>query len=91
MYFLIILTIFADNRIKANPGKFQAIDAGKHTHSTVKIFVSILVIILLNMKSVKLLGITIDFKLDFDEHISNVWKKASRQLNVLKRIDGHLC
>ena len=41
--------------------------------------------------SVKLLGITIDFKLDFDEHISNVCKKASRQLNVLKRIGGHLC
>ena len=41
--------------------------------------------------SVKLLGVTIDFKLDFDEHISNVCKKASRQLNVLKRIGGHLC
>ena len=41
--------------------------------------------------SVKLLGVTIDFKLDFDEHISNVCKKASRQLNVLKKKGGHLC
>ena len=41
--------------------------------------------------SVKLLVVTIYFKLDFDEHISNVCKKASRQLNVLKRIGGNLC
>ena len=40
---------------------------------------------------IKLLGVIVDFELDFDEHISNVCKKASRQLNVLKRIGGHLC
>ena len=33
---------------------------------------------------VKLLGVTIDFKLNFNEHISNICKKASRQLNVNK-------
>ena len=34
------------------------------------------------------MGVTIDFKLNFNEHISNICKKASRQLyvNVLKRI-----
>ena len=40
---------------------------------------------------VKLLGVTIDLKLSFDLHISNVCKKASRQLNVLKRIGRNLC
>ena len=36
---------------------------------------------------IKLLGVTIlDFKLNFNEHISKICKKASRQLNVLKRI-----
>jgi hypothetical protein len=25
-----------------------------------------------------------NLKLNFNEHISNIWKKASRQLNVLK-------
>jgi len=32
----------------------------------------------------KLLGVTIDFKLNFNEHIhvSNICKKTSRQLNV---------
>jgi hypothetical protein len=39
---------------------------------------------------VKLLGVTIDFKLNFNEHISNICKKASRQLNVFKRIGKHL-
>ena len=39
----------ADNQMKANPGKFQAKDVGKHTHN--KIFVSILVTILLKIVS----------------------------------------
>ena len=40
---------------------------------------------------VKLLGVTIDFKLSYDLHISNVCKKASRQLNMLKRIGRNVC
>ena len=39
----------------------------------------------------KLLGVTIDFKLNFNLHIYNVCKKASRQFNVLKRIGRNLC
>jgi hypothetical protein len=35
---------------------------------------------------VKLLGVTIDFELNFITHIANTCKKASRQLNILKRI-----
>jgi polyribonucleotide nucleotidyltransferase len=38
---------------------------------------------------VKLLGVTIDFKPNFNTHISNICKKAARQLNVLKRIGKH--
>jgi hypothetical protein len=41
-------------------------------------------------KEVKLLGVTIDCQLKFNTHISNICKKASRQLNVLKRIGKHL-
>ena len=40
---------------------------------------------------VKLLGVTIDFKLKFDIHVSNICKKASRQLEILKRIGNNLC
>jgi hypothetical protein len=39
---------------------------------------------------VKLLGVTIDFELNFDTHIANICKKASRQLNILKRIGKYL-
>ena len=34
----------------------------------------------------KLLGVTLDYRLDFDPHISNLCKKAAIQLNVLKRL-----
>ena len=37
----------------------------------------------------KLLGVAIYFKLNFNDHISNICKKASRQLNVLKRRGKH--
>lgn len=39
---------------------------------------------------VKLLGVTIDYQLKFNTDISEICKKASRQLNVLKRIGKHL-
>ena len=47
----------------------------------------------LTMKSsVKLLGIEIYNKLNFEKHISNICKKASNQLNVICRLQmfmGH--
>ena len=42
--------------------------------------------------SVKLLGIEIDNKLNFEKHISNICKKASDQLNAICRLQtfmGH--
>ena len=60
---------FADNQMKANPGKFHAIAVGKHTHSENICFN---------------LGVTIDFKLDFDEHISNVCKKSFTSAKCFK-------
>ena len=38
----------------------------------------------------KLLGVTIDFMLNFDTHVSNICRKAARQINVLLRIGKHL-
>jgi hypothetical protein len=35
---------------------------------------------------VKLLGIDIDYQLNFDLHISNLCRKASQQLNILKHL-----
>jgi hypothetical protein len=39
---------------------------------------------------VKLLGVIIDSDLNFDNHISEMCKKASRQLNILKRIGKYM-
>ena len=35
---------------------------------------------------VKLLGVDIDYQLNFDQHISNLRRKAGHKLNVLKRL-----
>ena len=40
---------------------------------------------------VKLLGVDIDFMLNFDNHIKSICKKAIQQLNILKRIGRNLC
>jgi hypothetical protein len=77
------------NQMKANPDKFQAIAIGSKTSNESISF---------NLdgnkidceKEVKLLGVTIAGQLKFNSHISNICKKASRQLNVLKRIGKHL-
>ena len=41
-------------------------------------------------RTVKLLGITIDNELKFDEYISNVCKKTQRKLTVLTRTQQYL-
>ena len=40
--------------------------------------------------SVKLLGVTFDYMLNFDKHSSNICKKAARQINVLLRLSKYL-
>ena len=40
--------------------------------------------------SVKLLGVTIDYMLNFDLHISDICKKAAKQINVLSRLSQYL-
>ena len=41
-------------------------------------------------KSVKLVGVTIDNKLDFSEHVSNICKKVSKKLHALARISKYI-
>ena len=85
-----LINWFSINLMKANPDKFQAIAIGKKTNKHNLTF---------NLNgnnitcedNVKLLGVTIDSNLNFNNHISEICeKKASRQLNILKRIDKYL-
>ena len=41
-------------------------------------------------ETVKVLGVTLDYKLNFDPHLSNPCKKAAAQLNILKRLSFYI-
>ena len=75
--------------MKANPDKFQAIAIGKNTQSK-NISFNLNGNIIKTEDEVKLLGVTIDYELKFNSHITNICRKASRQLNVLKRMGKYL-
>ena len=71
---LLLIKWFAYNHMEANPDKFQAIAVGKRTKDeniTFKLDDNIIKC----EEHVKLLGVTTDFQLNFDLHISNVCKK----------------
>ena len=77
---------FNDNHMQANPGKFQAIAVGQKSASVINDF-KIARTEIKCEEQVKLLGIEIDFLLNFDAQISIIRKKVARQLNVRGAID----
>ena len=80
---------FTSNQMKVNPDKFQAIAIGKNTQSK-NISFNLNGNIIKTEDEVKLLGVTVDYELKFNSHITNICRKASRQLNVLKRMGKYL-
>jgi hypothetical protein len=85
-----LINWFSVNKMQANHEKFQAISLGKKTPDKNIIF-NLDGISIVCDDEVKLLGVTIDFKLNVNSHITiNICKKAARQLNVLKWIGKHL-
>ena len=84
---IILIDWFTENCMQANPSKFQAIAVGSKTFNKHPVF-TINTANIICEETVKLLGIHIDYKLNFDFHITNICRKAAQQLNVLKRI-GH--
>ena len=87
---LLLIKWFLNNKMKANPEKFQAIAVGEQTRNE-DITFNLENNVIKCEENVKLLGVTLDFQLNFNTHVSNICKKASKQLNVLKRIGKHLC
>ena len=67
--------------MKANPDKFQAICLGKKANDSIKSF-NIASTEINYGDNVTLLGVNIDYLLQFDDHVSDICKKASRQLAV---------
>ena len=80
---------FEFNSMKANPDKFHAICLGHKAANNIKSFKISNTEIKCD-ENVTLLGVNIDYQLKFDDHVSDICKKASRQLAVLKRIGKFL-
>ena len=80
---------FNANQMQANPEKFQGLAVGDKTRSKKPTF-DIRGVNIECTDETKLLGVTLDYKLNFDVHISIMCKKIGRQINVLKRIGQYL-
>ena len=76
---------FDDNLMKSNADKCHLLVS---TNETVKIQVGNYNIA--NSKCEKLLGINFDHNLNFDKHVSELCKKASRKINALSRITPYM-
>lgn len=84
----ILIDWFKSNYMKVNPDKFQAIIFSMTKYDPIQINVNNCVIT--TQEEVKLLGVTFDEKLSFDTHVSNICRKAGKQLSVLKRLSNTL-
>ena len=80
---------FDDNQMQANPGKFQAIVGGKKTFCELKRF-NVADNTIPCEETVKLLGVDLDYQLNFNEQVSRICQKVARQLNVLQRVSKFL-
>ena len=86
----VALSWLENNEMIANPEKFHAILLRKNQTNTSGEPININGKMIKSEEIVKLLGITLDYRLDFDPHISNICKKAATQLNVLKRLKAFI-
>ena len=81
----IAISWLRNNKMIANPDKFQCIILSKNKADNI-VEVNIKDQKVPSQTSVKLLGITIDNKLNFNEHISKLCKSASAQPNAIFRL-----
>ena len=75
-----------DSDIIANPNKFKAIVLTKTDHNTAGIRLEFSGKTIPSTKEIDLLGVTTDT----DSHITKICRKASRQLNALKRLGFYI-
>ena len=80
---------FTDHGMQANPDKCQFMIISSDDNSTRSLTLNENTVIV-SEKHVKVLGVEIDYRLNFSLHISSVCKKAARQLNARARISNYL-
>ena len=76
---------FEKNYLKANPEKCHLLLSSKSSIETKIASVSIK-----SSQMETLLGVSIDSELNFENHISNICSKVSKNLNALGRIAGYI-
>ena len=87
----ISLRWYKQNGMEANPNKFQFLISSPYTAENMELKLKIDENITLAPEPfVKLLGIYIDSRLTFTDHVSSCCNKAARQLNALSRISKYL-
>ena len=76
-----LITWFSDNQIKLNPGKcYQLLNTKEQTALQIdNLYIK-------NSLCEKLLGIHFEYKLNFAEHIKDIFQKASSKLKALARL-----
>ena len=79
---------FTANGMQANPEKYQAIVFGNKPDVPSSFCIKGEIVKCID--SVRLLGVEIDSKLNFNHHVSDLCKKASRQLNSAMRLINKL-
>ena len=81
----ILLTWFKQNQMKSNNDKCHLMIINNEDN-TIKLKGEEI----RGKKTVKLLGVTIDNKLNFNEHVTNIYMKANQKFHALKRIAKYL-
>ena len=80
---------FKQNEMIVNPDKFQAMVLGRHKQKeTINLAINGAEI--KGKNPVTLLGVEIDNELNFNNHISNICKKAGNKINAISRIQSFL-
>ena len=79
---------FDCNRMRVNPEKFQFMVISRQPQENIVLNVNGVVI--RSADNMKILGITIDSTLSFNNHISNIVKRCGQQINALSRLSNVL-
>ena len=83
-----IIQWFAFNNMQANPEKFNAMVLERRAYDGCKSFRVTDTDISCEVSMI-LLGVTVDYLLNFDLHIFNMCKKAANQINILFRLSNY--
>ena len=75
-----------NNMLKANPDKFHLLLSCPEDNTSIKVDQYEI----FNSESEKLLGITIDNKLNFNQHVSTLCNKATQKLHALARVSHYM-